>query len=145
MEKLNSELSKCVLLMRLKLDTPYFSNQRADLSGLQMCALALLAREEELTMTELATKLSLPKQQMTQIVHRLAEHSYVERTADENDRRHVLISLTDKGRDYYAQTNNVLISNIMQRIKKLSCREIKQFSNAISTLNKILPQLDYEE
>lgn len=66
------------------------------------CLAALDRAPEGLTMGELSARLRVSNGNVTGVVDRLAREGLVVRRSPPDDRRRVLISLTDKGRDAFA-------------------------------------------
>jgi DNA-binding MarR family transcriptional regulator len=62
-----------------------------------MQALAYLTRQGEITMTELASHLSITSSAVTHVVDALEKRGYAERRASREDRRVQLISITAAG------------------------------------------------
>src|SRR6185503_14692405 len=74
------------------------SLNRAGLSGPKFAVLnELVSADSALALSELATRLSCVKSNMTQLVDRLEADGLVERTSDPNDRRSVRAAITPLG------------------------------------------------
>ena len=118
-EKLSSEMS---------LETYYC------LETLKACGTA--------TMTELAHQLKVPKQQVTKLVDKLAEHQFIERIGKEDDRRAVLIRLTPRAITYldeYYLKNTAFIQALEGQLTE---NELEELNEAVMTLGRILPKLN---
>ena len=87
-------------------------------------------------MTTVAKTLSVTTGTLTISVNSLVKKGYVERTRSEEDRRVVLISLTDKGRKAHAQHQKFHQEMIDAIIKELDGNEQLILEKALSNLNQ---------
>lgn len=67
---------------------------------------------KEATMGQLSENMSFPMSTATGIVDRLVKKGYMERGRSETDRRIVVISLTEKGREFVAGVKEMIFSYI---------------------------------
>jgi DNA-binding MarR family transcriptional regulator len=74
-----------------------------ELSIMQVRALFQLARDEEVTAGELAKRAELSPASMTAMLDQLEESGIVRRRRSESDRRQVIVTLTDRGRELLAE------------------------------------------
>lgn len=103
------------------------------LQTLRMCTSA--------TMTELAQRLKVPKQQATKLVDKLIGCQFVERVQNEGDRRVIRIRLTDKALHYlddYYLKNTAFIASLEQQ---LTAEDLLRLNDAVEVLGEILPKL----
>ncbi|MDD3243316.1 MAG: MarR family transcriptional regulator [Eubacteriales bacterium] len=91
------ELFQFLLLTQEKIQKPFGDIFKEKLSTMQFSTMSILKRYGLLTMGELAEKMNMPKQQMTQIVNKLVEIGFAVRHSDEHDRRIIRISTTQEG------------------------------------------------
>lgn len=91
---------------------------------------------EPKNMTTVAKALSVTTGTLTISVNSLVKKGYVERTRSEEDRRVVLISLTDKGRKAHAQHQKFHQEMIDAIIKELDKDEQVILEKALSNLNQ---------
>lgn len=87
-------------------------------------------------MTTVAKSLMVTTGTLTISVNGLVKKGYVERTRSEEDRRVVLISLTEKGRKAFAQHQCFHQEMIESIIEGLSEEEQKILEHALSNLNR---------
>jgi len=92
----------------------------------------------DMTMTDFADYLGIKKQQATRVVNNLVQKEYVRRVYDESDRRVVLITLTPEAKKYLNEYTANTITLINDSLDDFSEPEIKEFQNAIETINKML-------
>ena len=113
---------------------------KTDLSGcdesltrLHFAALGELS-QNNMTMSELAKALMMPKPQVTHLVDTLAAAGLVERMADIKDRRVINLFLTDKGRSLGREMKQRVKENTKKILAKLTPEELSQMSAALETL-----------
>lgn len=85
----------------------------------QMQSLLLLSVTPNLTMTQLAQRLYISRQQLTQVVEELVRKGLVEREKSAENRRVVLVRLSEKGRalaDGIARCNAQRVADFLQEL-----------------------------
>jgi MarR family transcriptional regulator, organic hydroperoxide resistance regulator len=97
------------------------------------CLLELL-KSESLNMCELSDKLNLSISTVTRVIDNLVRDELILRNRDENDRRIVILSLSEKGR----KTAEELFKNISQYYKRILMNipsgELRQVLNSVSLI-----------
>ena len=78
-----------------KLLRPFEELFRGELTNLQIMTLCALGRSGPTSVTELAHRLHMPKQQMTKVLSKLSDEGYVCRYSHDSDKRIVLVALTE--------------------------------------------------
>ena len=73
----------------------------SDLSVTENHIIEAIGKDREMTMTEVAKDLEITVGTLTTAINRLIKKEYVERRRIEEDRRVVLIMLTEKGKEVY--------------------------------------------
>jgi MarR family transcriptional regulator, organic hydroperoxide resistance regulator len=100
----------------------------------QCYVLLEILKVKSLTMNELSDKLNLNTSTMTRVIDNLVRDEYIKRTRDENDRRIVLVSLTDKGNEA-AMTLNESVNNYYKKIiASLPQGEVESVLNSVNIL-----------
>lgn len=66
----------------------------------EIFTMLLLDKKKEITMTELAENINAPMSTATGIADRLVKNAYMKRERSEQDRRIVVLRLTDKGKEF---------------------------------------------
>lgn len=66
----------------------------------EIFTMLLLDKKKEITMTELAENINAPMSTATGIADRLVKNTYMKRERSEQDRRIVVLRLTDKGKEF---------------------------------------------
>ena len=110
-----------------------------NLSVSQCCTLlAFDSIDEQLTMNQLSLRLDLSTSTMTRHVDRLVHKGYIERAPSEQDRRRVIVRLTESGKEMAETLSNCeqnLFSEVLQSIPpdqwETVVSALKLFVNAI--------------
>lgn len=110
----------------------------SDLTSDQHYMLRYINKAGTCTSSELAEVFEVKKSAITAIINRMWEKGLIKRTRDENDRRVVYLTLTEKGIDLFEQTEDrihKLVESIINRFDEI---EIKQFLDTYEKLNQVL-------
>jgi DNA-binding MarR family transcriptional regulator len=93
------------------------------------------------TSTELAEAFEVKKSAITAIINRLTEKELIKRTRDENDRRVIYLTLTEKGSDLYKKTEEKIRKLVESIITSFEENEIVAFIETYEKLNDRLDKL----
>ncbi|MFZ5943083.1 MAG: MarR family winged helix-turn-helix transcriptional regulator [Bacillota bacterium] len=85
------------------------------LSKTEIFILLILLREKELKVSDISKRLNLPFSTTTSIVDRLEQKNLVERLRSKEDRRVVMVSLSQKGKDL-AQGTMIKLESMMKHL-----------------------------
>ncbi|WP_066291171.1 MarR family winged helix-turn-helix transcriptional regulator [Bacillus sp. FJAT-29937] len=110
----------------------------SDLTNDQHYTLRYIRKVGSCTSSELAEKFYVQKSAITAIISRLWEKGLIQRTRDENDRRVVYLTLTDKGNELFTQTEERVYNLVESFITQFDQAEITQFMKTYEKLNQIL-------
>jgi DNA-binding MarR family transcriptional regulator len=110
----------------------------SDLTHDQHYILRYINRVGSCTSTELAEAFEVKKSAITAIITRLWEKGFIQRTRDENDRRVVYLTLTDKGNEFFKKTEERIHHLVEEFITQFEESEIEQFIETYEKLNKVL-------
>lgn len=113
----------------------------SDLTSDQHYTLRYIYQIESCTSSELAEVFEVKKSAITAIITRLWEKGLIQRTRDENDRRVVYLTLTDKGNELYLKTEERIHKLVESFITKFDQSEIEQFINTYEKLNQVLIEI----
>lgn len=100
----------------------------------QSRVLVLLRAEERMRMSALAAALGSTFSAATGLVDRLVERHLVERTADPDDRRTVICSLTDQGRELAERLLQMRHLQWEERLRPLTVKELEQVVEAMELI-----------
>lgn len=93
------------------------------------------------SMTQLAGLTKMPKQQMTKMADRLVEQGFVTRYDDPDDRRIVMIRLTDKAKEYIDYFLEHDASCFRPLLEQMTARDLEDFGNALGQLIEVFCRL----
>lgn len=132
---LASELRISVMRLGRRLRNERQPENPLSLSSLS--ALGVLHRHGEMSIGQLAGHEGVQPPSMTRTINYLLEEGYVGRRADENDRRLVLIDVTDKGRDTLAADRLRRDAWMAKRLRELSPAERELLREAAPILERL--------
>ncbi len=139
-EQLASDLFHLMPLYKKNISRP-FREFLTDLSPMQVHVLLLLKDKQPISMSELADKMNISRQQLTFLTKKLEDNSYIHRIHDKHDRRSVKISITIAGIDFLKEHRTKSLALIIKKLGQLSSEDINELHKAIETFNKILSKL----
>lgn len=114
-------------------------NEREDtsLTLTQLSTLGTLARLGPLRLGELAAAERIQPPSMTRIVSGLEKRALVVREPDPDDRRLVIVTLADEGRNLLAADRRRRDAWLNQRLRELSADEREALRRAVPVLEKL--------
>lgn len=124
-----------------KLVRPFKDTLHREMSLETYYCLQTLKMNGTMTMTQLAQKLKVPKQQVTKLIDTLSTHQFVERVNNEEDRRSIRIRLTPMAVSYLDEYYLKNTGFIQMLEEQLTMEELDQLNHAMETLGRILPKL----
>lgn len=100
--------------------------------------LTTLQDQKQMTLSELARELHMPKQNVKKLIMKLSEHDFIEHTYNERDKRSIDISLSEKAQKYLMefQKENPYLKEILQQ--QFNENELQQLREALHTINHAL-------
>lgn len=112
----------------------------SDLTNDQHYTLRYIHQTGPCTSSQLADVFQVNKSAITAIVNRMCQKGLIERDRDPNDRRLVYLSLTEKGKELYFETEQRIHKLVESLITQFEEKEIEQFIKTYEKLNTILIQ-----
>jgi DNA-binding MarR family transcriptional regulator len=125
------------LARRLRVERAAASLGEPDLSETQLAALAALDRHGAMTPGELAEHEKVQPPSMTRVISVLAESQLVLREPHASDRRQVVLTVTDAGRELVIKARRRREAWLAQRLKELSPAERATLRAAAPILEKL--------
>ena len=125
------------LARRLRVERLGLGGTEAVLSDIQLAALAALERHDAMTPGELAEHEKVQPPSMTRVIAVLEERGLVKREPHATDRRQVVLTATDEGRDVVQRVRRRREAWLAQRLQELSPHERQILSAAAPILEKI--------
>jgi DNA-binding MarR family transcriptional regulator len=109
----------------------------ASLSDTQLAALAVLDRHGAMTPGELAEHEKVQPPSMTRVIAVLEERRLVMRAPHRTDRRQVVLTVTEQGRELVGQARRRRDAWLAKRLKELSPQELAILRAAAPVLEKL--------
>jgi len=139
-EQLAGDFLQLIPLLRKNILKP-LEKAPSDLSPLQMHVLFFLKDKEPLSMSELAEKMDVLKQQITYLTNKLEENQLIERIHDKKDRRSVKISITKAGIATLEDHKKQILDLVINKFKQLPAEDIHELKTMVKRISKILNKL----
>jgi DNA-binding MarR family transcriptional regulator len=114
------------------------------LSRAQMEILSLLAERGDLSPTDIATSLVIAKPNVTTAVDDLVSRSFVEREYQPQDRRVVLLKLTESGLGVRKRIRESFSQLVMTSLSELGEEELEILDLGLKSLNKVVDHMKHE-
>ena len=103
----------------------------------QAMVLNFLGEEDRILARSLGQKLQLSSATMTGILDRLEKLDLVERQPHPEDRRAILICLTDQGREYAKRINTIMVKANKAYLEGLSTKKLSMFRETLKNLSEV--------
>ena len=125
-------------ISRLMKEEMSFTNKLTHLSILQIQTLIFLNQNKKNSMTDIAEYFHIELSSATSLLNILCDQKLVKRFEDHEDRRLVIVTLTDKGKTLLKQVICERKKKIEKTLSYLSKKEKKELLNILVTLNNKL-------
>ncbi len=125
------------LARRLRVERLGLGGTETVLSDIQLAALAALERHDSMTPGELAEHEKVQPPSMTRVIAVLEERGLVRREPHATDRRQVILTVTDDGRDLVQRVRRRREAWLAQRLQELTPDERQILRAARPILEKI--------
>ena len=125
------------LARRLRVERLGLGGTETVLSDIQPAALAALARHDSMTPGELAEHEKVQPPSMTRVIAVLEERGLVRREPHATDRRQVILTVTNEGRDVVQRVRRRREAWLAQRLQELTPDERQILLAAAPILEKI--------
>jgi len=107
----------------------------SEIELLMMLTMRLESEQKTLTVSELSSLLQITPAAVTHMINPLEEKGFVERLSDPNDRRVVIIGMTDKGIDFAQSFVSNAQNKLMGLVTHLGKDDSRMF---IQLINKVI-------
>jgi DNA-binding MarR family transcriptional regulator len=125
------------LARRLRVERTVPGLAEPDLSETQLAALAALEKHDAMTPGELAEHEKVQPPSMTRVISALVESQLVRREPHPSDRRQVVLTVTDAGRDLVNKARRRRDAWLAKRLKELTPAERATLRAAAPILEKL--------
>jgi DNA-binding MarR family transcriptional regulator len=134
---LASALRISVTRLARRLRAERIKGMELDLSDTQLAALAALERHREMTPGELADHEKVQPPSMTRVIAVLEERGLVMRAPHATDRRQVVLTVTEHGREVVQQSRRLREAWLAKRLRELTQEERAALRAAAPVLEKL--------
>lgn len=107
-----------------KMQSEIMQHRDLGLTGPQFHMLALIARTDSCNVSYLADALEVKPSAITVMVDRLVQNGYVQRRHDEQDRRSVLLSVTEEGAEVFEEAGKKSREVLKSYLQELSSHQL---------------------
>jgi DNA-binding MarR family transcriptional regulator len=125
------------LARRLRVERLGLGGTETVLSDIQLAALAALERHDSMTPGELAEHEKVQPPSMTRVIAVLEERGLVRREPHATDRRQVILTVTENGKDLVQRVRRRREAWLAQRLQELNPDERQILRAAVPILEKI--------
>lgn len=94
---------------------------------------------------DLSESLELTTPRVASALNSLAKKGYIERNRDENDKRMVIVSITESGRSYMLEEYNKLISMMQHTLERLGENDAQELIRIIKRIRDITNEMNDQE
>lgn len=108
----------------------------------QLYLMMALSRKHHMTMGQAAASIGCSKEQATRLVASLVDEGYVERLHSEENRKLVMIQLTEKGADVMQFEKSTAREKLKEELDRLSDEDKDTFFQALRQLAEVLKKLE---
>jgi DNA-binding MarR family transcriptional regulator len=108
-----------------------------ELSDTQLAALAALEKHTAMTPGELADHEKVQPPSITRVIASLEERGLIRRMQHPSDRRQVVLTVTDQGRDFVRQVRQLREAWLARRLEDLTPAERAVLKDALPILEKL--------
>lgn len=108
-----------------------------ELSDTQLAALAALEKHPGMTPSELAEHEKVQPPSITRVIASLEDRGLIRRMPHSTDRRQVVLSVTDQGRDVVRKLRQLREAWLAQRLRELTPAERAVLREALPILEKL--------
>lgn len=133
------------LLAMMPLYHRYILRTTSKVSGIQIAqyrALGMLMKYGSLPMSELCGLLFISKPYMTVLADSLVENGWAERRKDPEDRRVIIMAITQKGKKHLRAGFNLYHADVKNLISRLGTEDLRAMSAALEELQRIFSKLE---
>lgn len=120
---------------------PAINDLRLDLVNYHILIMQYLSTEGAQPVNVVGEKMAISKSQMTLATDRLIRDGLITRSADDADRRKIIIDLSIRGRWVMDEFAKTLRNEISRIVASVSDEEADQLINGLLILNKISTQI----
>lgn len=137
-EQCATEVMETIPLVMQFLRSQMRSNNSPDLSVPQFRALAFLDRHPGASLSAMAEHLGVTRATASAIAERLVQRNLVDRRERPEERRHIVLKLTQAGSEYLQQVRNTSRAEIAKLFASLSAKQRQRIVEGLSILSEAI-------
>lgn len=108
------------------------------ISGSQLWALSEIAREDDMSMTDLARRMALHQATASNLANALVKKSLIRRVRDGSDRRFVHLHVTAEGRRILSQSPGPHPGLLVDALRKIDLRHLRRMRRDLAKLIRLM-------
>lgn len=139
-EQCASKVVEVIPLVMRCLRADMRARKSTELSVPQFRTLAFLDRTPGASLSELAEHLGVTRATASANTERLVQRNYVERYDNPEERRRVVLNLTEEGKQHLYQTRAQTRAYITDLLSSLTAEQVAQIDEALGLLNEIFEE-----
>lgn len=112
--------------------------KRIKLTPMEFRCVRNLYENETILANELASHLGVTRPRITSILNKLEEKELIQRVIDEDDRRNIKISLSQKGKEFAKEMCKEYMSFHKDILKEIDKDKMEELFSNLSTFHKVL-------
>ncbi|WP_347708559.1 MarR family winged helix-turn-helix transcriptional regulator [Clostridium botulinum] len=137
-----NELMDLSIFMKKMIIRPIETNSVVNISGLQMHTLCILDKFNSINMTNLAKELMITKQQTTGIVNNLVNKGYINREVNPDNRKEILLSITESGNDTINTIKNHITDKLYKYFDVLEYEDKRNIIESSKTIKETIKKIE---
>lgn len=103
--------------------------------------LLLLHEHDVLTVSEIGKRLCISRPNMTPLLNKLIDDKLINRQSSENDRRVLIVSLTEKGMAFVNDYKQYILDKMRESMQNLEEDELTKLDESLQTLRLLISKL----
>jgi DNA-binding MarR family transcriptional regulator len=113
------------------------TQREPSLSVPQFRVLAFLSRHPNVSLSEVADHIGITRAAASTMIDRLVQKGFVDRKDDPNERRHLMLTLTELGSNGLEEMRNRTRQTIAELLDELTPNELGQVSAGLALLGRV--------
>jgi len=129
-------------LLKRKLFKPEKYDEHNDLSQSHLHILFYLDNLGKMPISDIAKGLNISKSNMSPLIKKLFEHKFIERVKDENDKRFILVDISEIGKNLIDEHKKNVTNNLIIKLSKLDKTDLEKLSKSLHDIKQVISKLD---
>lgn len=139
--KISRELFEMIMLLHKNIIKPDEFMKSLAMPPSHVKVVFYLAQNGPSSVSNIAKDLCISKPNMTPIIDKLLEAGYVKRYEDPNDRRVLIIEVTEKAHEIFRIKREFAVSLLKEKLSALNDDDVKSISTSICELIRIFSNI----